>query len=204
MVGSGPNWEESIGSQRQNQFLNLERRRDRKISVHTTHTRGSQSRGGSHLSHEENTRSMQLEINRLRRRLHREQRRETPSSSDPSSEDDNDNSYRPKSKTPPSESFSCDQDRHYKQRREILSRQGLGNNAIGKALNQISKSPFTRRIKDRKLPRQFTQPTFIMYNGKTDPVEHVSHFNQRMAVHSRNKILMCKVFPSSLGPIAMR
>ena len=204
MVGSGPNWEESIGSQRQNQFLNLERMRDRKISVHTTHTGGSQSLGGSHLSHEENTRSMQLEINRLRRRLHREQHRETPSSSDPSSKDDNDNSYRPKSKTPPSESFSCDQDHHYRRRREILSRQGLGNNAIGRALNQISKSPFTRRIKDGKLPRQFTQPTFIMYNDKTDPVEHVSHFNQRMAVHSRNKILMCKVFPSSLGPMAMR
>ena len=43
-----------------------------------------------------------------------------------------------------------------------------------------------------------------MYNGKTDPVEHVSHFNQRMAVHSRSKALMCKVFPSSLGPIAIR
>ena len=37
-----------------------------------------------------------------------------------------------------------------------------------------------------------------------DPVEHVSHFNQRMAVHSKNGTLMCKVFPSSLGPVAMR
>ncbi|XP_030974548.1 uncharacterized protein LOC115994509 [Quercus lobata] len=43
-----------------------------------------------------------------------------------------------------------------------------------------------------------------MYNGKTDPVEHVSHFNQRMAVNSRDKAWMCKVFPSSLGPIAMK
>ena len=43
-----------------------------------------------------------------------------------------------------------------------------------------------------------------MYNGRTDPVEHVSHFNQRMAVHSKNKALMCKVFPSNLGPVAMR
>ena len=43
-----------------------------------------------------------------------------------------------------------------------------------------------------------------MYNGKTDPVEHVSHFNQRMAILSRNEALMCKVFPSSLGPVAMR
>ena len=43
-----------------------------------------------------------------------------------------------------------------------------------------------------------------MYNGRTDPVEHVSHFNQRMVVHSKNEALMCKVFLSSLGSVAMR
>ena len=32
----------------------------------------------------------------------------------------------------------------------------------------------------------------------------MSQFNQRMAIHSRNEALMCKVFPSSLGPVAMR
>ena len=37
-----------------------------------------------------------------------------------------------------------------------------------------------------------------------DPVEHVSHFNLKMTVHSKNEALMCKVFPSSLGPVAMR
>ena len=35
-------------------------------------------------------------------------------------------------------------------------------------------------------------------------MEHVSHFNQRMVVHSKSKALMCKVFLSSLGPVAMR
>ena len=43
-----------------------------------------------------------------------------------------------------------------------------------------------------------------MYSEQLDPVEHVSQFNQRMAVYSKNKALMCKVFPSSLGPMAMR
>ena len=43
-----------------------------------------------------------------------------------------------------------------------------------------------------------------MYNGRTDPVEHVSHFNQRMVVHSKNEALMCTVFLSSLGSVAMR
>ncbi|XP_065638839.1 uncharacterized protein LOC136071449 [Quercus suber] len=75
---------------------------------------------------------------------------------------------------------------------------------MSKALNQISRSPFTRRIEDAILPRRFHQPTFTIYNGKTDPVEHVSHFNQRVAVHSKDEVLRCKVFPSSLGPVALR
>ena len=75
---------------------------------------------------------------------------------------------------------------------------------MSKALNQISRSPFTCKIEGGRLPQQFTQPTFTMYNGRTDLVEHVSHFNQRMTVHSKNVVLMCKVFPSSLGPMAMR
>ena len=43
-----------------------------------------------------------------------------------------------------------------------------------------------------------------MYNGRTDPVEHVSHFNQRMAMHSKSEALMYKVFPFSLGPVVIR
>ncbi|XP_023885897.1 uncharacterized protein LOC111998010 [Quercus suber] len=80
----------------------------------------------------------------------------------------------------------------------------MRNDAISKAFRQISKSPFTRKIDRAKLPHHFTQPTFTIYNGRTNPVEHVSHFNQRMAIHSRNEALMCKVFPSSLGPVVMR
>ena len=35
-------------------------------------------------------------------------------------------------------------------------------------------------------------------------MEHLSQFNQRIVVHSKNEALMCKVFPSSLGPVAIR
>ena len=73
-----------------------------------------------------------------------------------------------------------------------------------KALSQISKSPFTRGIEKAKFPRRFHQPTFTMYNGRTDPVEHVSQFKQKMAVHSQDEALLCRVFPSSLGPMPMR
>ena len=75
---------------------------------------------------------------------------------------------------------------------------------MSRALNQISRSPFMHKIEGGRLPRWFTQSTFTMYNGQTDPMEHVSHFNQRMVVHSKNEALMCKAFPSNLGPVAMR
>ena len=45
---------------------------------------------------------------------------------------------------------------------------------------------------------------FTIYNSRTDSVEHVSHLIQRMAVHSKDEALMCKVFPFNLGPVAMR
>ena len=54
---------------------------------------------------------------------------------------------------------------------------------MNEALNQVAKSPFTRRIEGASLPQRFNQPTFSLYNGRTDPVEHVRHFNQKMAIH---------------------
>ena len=75
MVGSGPHPEESIGSRHQDHFLHLERRRDQKESVHTTHTTRSQCQGKSRVSHEKNAKDMQLEIDHLKRKLRHEQRR---------------------------------------------------------------------------------------------------------------------------------
>ena len=37
-----------------------------------------------------------------------------------------------------------------------------------------------------------------------DLVEHISQFKQKMTVHSQDETLICRVFPSSLGPMAMR
>ena len=195
MVGSRPHHEESVGSQCQDHFLNLKWMRDRKVSVHITHTSRSHSRSGSHVSHGKDTRNMQLEIDHLQRKLRSKRWRGTPSRSESPSKDDNDDNYKPRSRTPPSESF-C--------RNKSPSCKGLGNDAMSRVLNQIFKSPFTCRIKWGKLPRRLTQPTFTMYNSRIDLVEHVSHFNQWMTVHSKNTTLMYKVFPSSLGPVVMR
>ena len=204
MVGSGLHQQESTGSQQQDDFLNLEHRRNRDGSVHITHTSRSHSRVGSHVSQEQNNRAMQLEIDHLIKKLHHAWRKRTPSNSNVSSDDEDDASYRQRLRTLPSESFSYDEEHHRKRRYKSSPHKGLGNDAMSKVLNQISKSPFTRKIEGVRLPQRFNQPTFTIYNGRTDPVEHVSHFNQRMAIHSKNEALMCKVFPSILGSVAMR
>ena len=61
--------------------------------------------------------------------------------------DHGDGSYRPKSRTPLSESFSHYEDHHYKRRSKSPSCEGVGNDG---AINQISESPFTRRIEGGK------------------------------------------------------
>ena len=147
---------------------------------------------------------MQREIDDLKKKLHCAQQKRSPSNSNVFSNDEENASYRQRSRTPPSESFSCNEERHHRRRYKSPPRKGVGNDVMSKVLNQISKSLFTHKIEGAKLPQHFHQPTFTIYNGRTDPIEHVSQFNQRMVIHSKNKALMCKVFPSNLGPMAMR
>ena len=180
---------ESANFHQQDDFLNLERERDRKKyqegSVHTTHTSVSHFRRGSHLSHgRDDNKAMQWEIDDLKKQLHRAQQRWSPSNSDVFSNEEEDTIYRQRSRTPPSESFSYDEKHHHQRKRRSPSRKWVGTDVMKNALSQISKSPFTRVIEKAKLPRRFHQPTFIIYNGWTDPVEHVSQFKQKMAVHS--------------------
>ena len=99
MVGSGPHQAESANSQQQDDFLNLECERDREKyregSMHTTHTSRSHSRGGSHISQrQDDNKAMQRNIDDLKKKLRRAQRKQSPSSSDVSSNDEEDVSYR--------------------------------------------------------------------------------------------------------------
>ena len=54
------------------------------------------------------------------------------------------------------------------------------------------------------MPRRFIRPPFISYDGKEDPIEHVIHYIQMMSLYNKNDALMCKVFPFSLRPTALR
>ena len=178
-------------------------------SHHTKHTERSHSKSRSHASLDLETRKLHQEIDRLHNKLRcRGHKRISPSSL-PSDgfRGSRDSSYCYRSETPSSESYSVSsrQDKWEKSSHDCKKRasyHGLGNDAISKALQQNSKSPFVRRINRARLRHRFSQPTFSIYNGRIDLVKHVSHFNQKMAVHANNEALMCKVFPSSLGPVA--
>ena len=170
----------SADSQRQDDFLNLEWEKDweeyQEGSVHISHTSRSHSRVGSHVSQRKNSnKAMQLKIDDLKKKLCHARRKQTPSSPNTSSNDKEDDSYRRRSRTLPSEAFSYDEECHHKRRNKSPPRKGLWNDVISKALNQISKSPFTRKIEGVKLPRQFHQPTFaiqrsIRFCGTCEPI----------------------------------
>ena len=70
--------------------------------------------------------------------------------------------------------------------------------------NWATRSPFSRDIEQAPMSSRFTWPPFDSYDEKTDPVKHVSHYIQMISLHSHNNALMCKVFPSSLEPTALR
>ena len=173
--------------------------------MHDVHTDGSGFRRKSHVAHEQgDEKAMQREIDDLKKQLRWAKQKQYPSSSDVSSNDEEDTIYRQRSRTLPSEYFSCEDEHFHQRKRRSPSHKGVGNDVMKKALSQISKSPFTQGIERAKLPRRFHQPTFAMYNGRMNPVEHVSQFKQKMTVHSQDKTLLCRVFPSSLGPMLIR
>ena len=139
--------------------------------MHSIHTNGSSFRRNRNVSHErDNNKTMQQKIDDLKKQLRRAQQKRSPSSSDVSSNNEEDTIYRQRSRTPPSESFSYEEEHPHRRKRRSPSRKGVGTDVMKKALSQISKSPFTRGIEKAKLPRRFHQPTFAMYNGRTDPV----------------------------------
>ena len=105
------------------------------------------------MSHAENEKEMQHEINELKKKLRRARRRQASLESESSSGDTEDDTYRQRSKTPPSETFSGDEEySNYRWKSKSTLHKGLGNKAMNEALSQVAKSPFTRRIECANLP----------------------------------------------------
>nr|XP_029145223.1 uncharacterized protein LOC112717554 [Arachis hypogaea] len=65
-----------------------------------------------------------------------------------------------------------------------------------------SVGPFTAKIMNFQLPRQFTLPTTLTpYDGLGDPKQHVKKFRSIMIVNGASDPILCRCFPSFLdGP----
>ena len=72
------------------------------------------------------------------------------------------------------------------------------------SITQSCSITISEEIERAPMLSRFIIPPFISYDGKTDSVELVSHYIQMMSLHNHNDTLMCRVFPSSLGPTALR
>lgn len=71
-------------------------------------------------------------------------------------------------------------------------------------LARLCATSFSVEIENTPLSPGFHQPKFMLYDRKTDPYMHVSHFRQVMARHRHNDALMCLVFPSSLDELGLK
>ena len=96
---------------------------------------------------------MQREIDELKKELRHAWRRHSSPNSELSSEETDNATYRRRSRTLPSETFSYNEEYHLRNMNKSPPHKGIGNNAINKALSQVSKSPFTRNIEGASLPR---------------------------------------------------
>lgn len=73
-----------------------------------------------------------------------------------------------------------------------------------RALDQLVSSPFCLEIEAVEASHKYSPSKFILYDGKSDPLTHISHYHQMMSLWNQNDVFMCKVFASSLGEHGLR
>lgn len=74
----------------------------------------------------------------------------------------------------------------------------MGTRLGEKYLLDISATPLTQRVRDVPLPRRFHMPQLRMYNGTTNPFDHVHSFItiiDRLAVEAE---ILCRAFATTL------
>ena len=63
--------------------------------------------------------------------------------------------------------------------------------------------PFPDHIMKAQPPKGFVLPKIDLYNGKTDPIEHLSHYRHVMALHSHSDAIMYRAFSNTLSDSAL-
>ena len=66
------------------------------------------------------------------------------------------------------------------------------------ATREASRSQFKEWIVDEPKPKDFVVPSFKQIDGKSDLVDHIFNFQQKMALETRNEAILYKVFSTTL------
>ena len=61
-------------------------------------------------------------------------------------------------------------------------------------LRGVSRSLFTSWIVARPKPKDFVMLTFRLFEVNSYPVKHIFQFQQKMALESKNEVMLCKLF----------
>ena len=73
------------------------------------------------------------------------------------------------------------------------------------ATHGVNRLPFVEWIIEELKPKDFIVPIFKQFDGKSDPLDHIFNFQQKMALETRNEVILCKVFSITLiGPALAR
>ncbi|ESR36874.1 hypothetical protein CICLE_v10029959mg, partial [Citrus x clementina] len=56
-------------------------------------------------------------------------------------------------------------------------------------------SPLSKKVMEIQLPKKFVTPRFRFYNGMSDPINHVRHNKQTMALYEHDDALNAPYLP---------
>ena len=75
--------------------------------------------------------------------------------------------------------------------------------SISRRLDDMLSTSFDPHIISYKPPRMFLVPKFTMYDGTSDPFDHLLHYQQLMTLDIGNDVLLYKAFPASLHDLTL-
>ena len=58
--------------------------------------------------------------------------------------------------------------------------------------------PFSARVMDEPIPMRFKMPQTELYDGTSDPLDHLESFKALILLHGANDGVMCRAFPATL------
>ena len=90
--------------------------------------------------------------------------------------------------------------------RNRIPEKSINRDAMSKTREHFQRyqTLFSSEIEGKDSPEKFNPPKFTLYDGKLDPISHISHFRHMMALWNHIDALMCRVFPSSLGDLGLK